>query len=65
MLGIDGAPGHDVPGVDFVSIARGFGGDARRAATAAELHEALSAAFSARKPMLVEVILDTAVKRLY
>ncbi|HUF19234.1 MAG TPA: benzoylformate decarboxylase [Burkholderiales bacterium] len=65
MLGIDGAPGHNVPGVDFVSIARGFGCDARKAATSAELDEALSVAFSASKPMLVEVILDTAVKRLY
>lgn len=65
MLGIAGAPGHDVRGVDFVSVAKGFGCDARKAATAAELDVALSAAFSASNPMLVEVILDTAVKRLY
>jgi benzoylformate decarboxylase len=65
MLGIAGAPGHDVPGVDFVSIAKGFGCDARRAATAAELDQALAAAFAADRAMLVEVMLDAAVKRLY
>lgn len=65
MLGIPGAPGHDVPGVDFVSIAQGFGCQAQRAAGASELEAALAAAFAADEPRLVEVMLETAVVKLY
>jgi benzoylformate decarboxylase len=65
MLGIAGAPGHEVPGVDFVSIAQGFGCPARRAASAADLEAALAEAFAAGEPRLVEVMLESAVVRLY
>lgn len=65
MLGIPNAPGHDVPGVDFVSIAEGFGVRAQRADGAEALEKALAAAFAADEPRLVEVILETAVVKLY
>jgi benzoylformate decarboxylase len=65
LLGIAGAPGHEVPGVDFVSIAEGFGCRARRATGAAELEAALAEAFAADVPRLVEVMLETSPVRLY
>jgi benzoylformate decarboxylase len=65
MLGIVGAPGHDVPGVDFVAAAQTFGCGATRVERAAELAPALRAAFSADVPWLVEVRMDAGVRRIY
>ncbi len=65
MLGIAGAPGHDVPGVDFVSIAQGFGCRARRVGSAREIEPALNEAIAADEPRLVEVALESAVVKLY
>ena len=47
--------GVDLPGVDFVSIARGMGCDAVRVADAARLKETLANALSRQEPNLVEV----------
>jgi benzoylformate decarboxylase len=60
------APGIELPGIDFVSIARGMGCAARTAATPPELDAALAEAMAANGPMLVEVSLDNgAVASLY
>jgi benzoylformate decarboxylase len=48
--------GTDLPGLDFVSIARGMGCDAVRVTEADKLHAALAQALSTRSPTLVEVV---------
>lgn len=65
MLGIPGAPGHDVAGVDFVALARGFGCEAERVETPADTERALRKAFASPAPCLVDVRLDDAVEKLY
>ncbi|WP_226346289.1 benzoylformate decarboxylase [Agilicoccus flavus] len=53
LLGVPDAPGIDLPGIDAVDIARGYGVPGRAVATAAELADLL--AEPARGPRLVEV----------
>ena len=48
-------PGLDVPGIDFVSLAKGYGVDGVRATTADELKQALTAALASQAPTLIEV----------
>jgi benzoylformate decarboxylase len=50
-----GAPGLDVPGLDSVAIAAGYGMRARRVQGTAELRTALAEAIGSRAPELVEV----------
>lgn len=64
-MGIADMPGSDVPGVDFVEVARGFGCRASRVTQAAQLASALAEAFAAEEPWLVEVRMDSAADRLY
>ncbi|MGW1675853.1 benzoylformate decarboxylase [Saccharopolyspora sp. NPDC002376] len=47
-------PGMDVPGIDFVQIARGYGVDATSVRTGAEFAAALTSALGAGKPVLIE-----------
>jgi len=65
MLGIPGAPGTDVAGVDFVALAKGFGCEAECVTTAADTERALRAAFAAPAARLVDVRLSEGVERLY
>lgn len=65
MLGIPGAPGHDVAGVDFVALARGFGCEAECVDRSADVERALRRAFVSTVPCLVDVRLDDAVEKLY
>ena len=51
-------PGLDLPGIDFVALAAGYGVEGRRVATAAEFDEALAAAFASNGPNLIEVETD-------
>jgi benzoylformate decarboxylase len=64
-LGVAHMPGSDVPGVDFVDLARGFGCQGTRVERAAQLAPALAKAFSADSPWLVDVRMDRAVQQLY
>ncbi len=57
-LGTTGLPGLDLPGLDFVALAAGYGVEGRRVETAAELDEALAAAFASDGPNLIEVETD-------
>jgi benzoylformate decarboxylase len=50
-----GAPGLDVPGLDSVGIAAGYGMRARRVDGVAELREALSEVIASDAPELVEI----------
>jgi benzoylformate decarboxylase len=54
-LGTTGLPGTDLPGLDFVSLAAGYGVPGKRVDSAADLDEALAAAFASRGPSLIEV----------
>ncbi|QQK80279.1 thiamine pyrophosphate-binding protein [Salicibibacter cibi] len=57
-------PGMDLtgPSIDFVSVAKGFGVDAVKVENEEELTTALQQAFSANKPMLLDVTVDSTVK---
>jgi benzoylformate decarboxylase len=57
-------PGLDVPGLDFVGIARGMGVDGERVEDSAALPEAVERALGAGKPYLLDVIVDRAVPKL-
>ena len=65
MLGVTGAPGHDLPGLDFVLLARGFGCEGMAVTRSNDVEPALRAAFGAAGPRLVAVRLDEGVERLY
>lgn len=64
-LGIAHTPGSDIPGVDFVRIAEGFGCQALRVTRATDLPAALASAHAAAVPTLVEVHMNPAADRLY
>lgn len=65
MLGVVGAPGQDLPGLDFVSLARGFGCEAVSVMRSADVEPALRAAFEAPGARLVTVKLVDGVESLY
>lgn len=64
-LKIAGAPGHEVPGMDFVALARGFGCEARAVTRCAEVEAALREAHEAPGPMLLDVRLEAGFRPLY
>jgi benzoylformate decarboxylase len=64
-LGIEKAPGVDLPGIDFPALAAGFGCPGRRVEHAEELESALLGSLAADGPTLVDVAVDDAVERLY
>jgi benzoylformate decarboxylase len=55
FLGAEALPGMDLPGIDFVSVAAGYGLPGRRVSTAVEMADALKAAIDVGKPSLLEV----------
>ena len=55
VLQVEGVPGYDVPGIDFVSLAKGYGVAGVCAATADDLKQALTAALGSQAPILIEV----------
>ena len=59
-----GVPGLDLPGIDFVSLAKGYGVAAERVSAATDLAAALSRGMSAGAPHLVEVEIDPTVPPL-
>jgi benzoylformate decarboxylase len=64
-IGIDDTvPGLDVPGIDLVSIAEGFGAGGERVEEAENLEGALRRALATRRPSLLDVIVDPAVPKL-
>ncbi|MBP0443659.1 benzoylformate decarboxylase [Roseomonas sp. SSH11] len=65
VLQVRDAPGIDLPGIDFVAMARGMGCPARAVATPGELDAALAEAMAAEGPFLVEVAVDAAIATLY
>lgn len=65
VLGVEGAPGIELPGLDFVSLAAGQGCPGARVETAEALHAALKVAFAEEGPMLLDVAVDHAIPHLY
>ncbi|MEY2853287.1 MAG: pyruvate decarboxylase or related thiamine pyrophosphate-requiring enzyme [Pseudomonadota bacterium] len=55
-FGISSPVGTDLPGIDFVQLARAQGCEAVRVTRAAELEATLRGALSATRPVLVEVV---------
>lgn len=55
MLKVDGVPALDAPGIDFVSLAKGYGVEGVRAATVEELKQALVAALGSQSSTMIEV----------
>lgn len=59
-----GVPGLDVPGIDFSSLASGYGCLSAHATTADDLRAALKAAFAADAPTVVSVDIEPTVPPL-
>ena len=60
FLGTPAVPGLNLPGIDFVSIAAGYGLPGRRVSNAVEMADALKAAIDTGKPSLLEVEVEAA-----
>ncbi len=60
----DSVPGLDVPGIDFLEVARGFGAGGERVKKAEDLEGALRRAFAAGRPYLLHVLVDPTVPKL-
>lgn len=65
VLGVENAPGIELPGLDFVSLAAGQGCPGTRVETAEALHAALGKAFATEGPTLLDVVVDHAIPHLY
>jgi benzoylformate decarboxylase len=65
ILQIRGAPGMDLPGLDFVALAKGMGCDGRRVVKPEEIADVLSGALQHAGPFLVDVAVESAVPNLY
>jgi benzoylformate decarboxylase len=64
-LKVKAPPGIDLPGIETVRIARGFGCAALRVDKAAALEAALHDAWRADRPVVIDVPVDTEVHKLY
>ncbi len=64
-MGIETLPGVNLPGIDFVSLAIGFGLSAERIDQAERLEAALVESFDSPTPTLLDVWVDATVERLY
>jgi len=58
VFGLDSAIGSDLPGLDFVAIARGHGCDALRVEKPADLEAGLREALACARPALLEIVVD-------
>ncbi len=64
FLHLRGAPGLDVPGVDFEGLARGYGVAHRRVTAPDAVASELAAAFASGEPNVVEIEIDPCVPKL-
>ena len=65
VLQIRGAPGFDLPGLDFVALAKGVGCEAREVQRAEQIANALASAWAKPGPFLIDVRVESAVPNLY
>jgi len=59
-----GVPGLDLPGIDIVSLARGYGCDAARVADIGEIKKAATEAWKKDKPTVLEIPISAQVPPL-
>jgi benzoylformate decarboxylase len=59
------SPSFDIGHVDFVALAEGFGMKASRVKCADELEPALEKANASEGPVLIDVMVETAIKKLF
>jgi benzoylformate decarboxylase len=64
QLHTPGVPGLDLPGLDFVSLAHGYGCSAERVTDPAKLDDVLKRAIASTGPHLIEVEVDATVPAL-
>jgi len=64
LLGTAGVPGLDVPGIDVIALARGFGAGGERVERAEDLPRALERALGADGPYVLDVVVDPAITQL-
>lgn len=55
VLGVNEVPAFDVPNIDFVSIAEGYGLTGYRAKTTEQVYSAIQQAIEKREPSLIEI----------
>ena len=65
MLDTPDFTGVDLPGIDMLSIARGFGCEALRVEKGEDLAGVLTKAFASNKPVVIDVLVDPAIDVLY
>jgi benzoylformate decarboxylase len=65
MTRVHNPPGVDLPNIDFLSLAHGFGCEAARVDKAQDLATALSEALAPRQPTLLDIVVDPSVAHLY
>jgi benzoylformate decarboxylase len=58
-------PGIDLPGLDFVSLAKGLGCPGKRVTDVADLDQTLKQALAANTPILVDIALDETITDLF
>jgi benzoylformate decarboxylase len=59
------SPSFDIGHVDFVALAKGFGCEGRRVERAADLIPALEAGHRSPGPILIDVIVESAIMKLF
>ncbi len=65
VMQVERPPGIDLPGLNFVSLAQGFGCEAERVTRAEDLDGALTRSFEKTGPSLVDIAVDDAVAILF
>ncbi len=65
VMQVRNVPGLDLPGIDFVGIAKGMGCDAVRVSRSSELVPSLQRGLAYQGTSLIEVMVDPAVPLLY
>jgi benzoylformate decarboxylase len=65
VMQVRNVPGLELPGIDFVQIAKGLGCDAVRVSQASELAGALKRGLAFEGVCLIEVMVDSSVPLLY
>jgi len=65
VLQVRDAPGFDLPGLDFVALAKGMGCDARQVTQPEDIADALTGAWECTTPFLIDVCVESAVPNLY
>jgi benzoylformate decarboxylase len=64
-MGVEQPPGVDLPGLDLVAIATGFGCAASRVEAAEDLGDALQLALASSGPAFLDITVDATIERLY